>query len=623
VRFVWAVAAFVLAALMIGAGIAQRTIFEGPTTESQQIEVSGDAPYVLIDGGVLNSHEGSQTLRVQEDGAIFAAYGRTADMAAWLAKSDYTHVTLADDQIVSDSVAATVTDDTVTDDAATTDDTTTDDTTTGDATTGDDATSADAAALSPVGSDLWLDEFQQDDVLIATLQLPAEMSLLVATDGSAPAPQSLSITWPVHNSTPWAGPLIVGGAIVLAVGIVLYILGVRHARRARGPRRKGLPVPTTEPINVAIESEDKGVISATPDAKKLTRRTRGSRAFIAVPAVAVSALLFTGCSADAWPDLAPSPTPSATPSIVVPEDQGSPVVTQAQAERIVSRVATAVAAADDAMDATAAATRLDGTALAVRETNYVLRGSLSDQTALPAIPDGTLQVVLPEANDEWPRTFFAVAPGTDGGADVMMSVTQQDPWSEYKVTDIAQLTSDTTLKLAPPYVGAIPILPDSPFLTLAPDALAAAYADVLTNADSSEYASLFDTDDDAFIKSLDDNRTTRLATFNETGAETGSLTFSAEGGTAAPVALATLDSGAIVVVTVYDRDSVTPTNSEAVIKLDNNPVVQTLTGVSQSSTGFTTTYADQLFFFVPSQSSKERITLLGYSSSILDAKVIE
>ena len=74
---------------------------------------------------------------------------------------------------------------------------------------------------------------------------------------------------------------------------------------------------------------------------------------------------------------------------------------------------------------------------------------------------------------------------------------------------------------------------------------------------------------------------------------------------------------------MYDRDSVTPTNSEAVIKLDNNPVVQTLTGVSQSSTGFTTTYADQLFFFVPSQSSKERITLLGYSSSILDAKVIE
>ena len=64
-RFVWAVAAFVLAALMIGAGIAQRTIFEGPKTESQAIEVAGDAPYVLIDGSVLTSHDGSQSLRVQ------------------------------------------------------------------------------------------------------------------------------------------------------------------------------------------------------------------------------------------------------------------------------------------------------------------------------------------------------------------------------------------------------------------------------------------------------------------------------------------------------------------------------------------------------------------------------
>jgi hypothetical protein len=42
VRFVWAVTAFVLAALMIGAGIAQRTVFQGPKTQSQAISVTGD-----------------------------------------------------------------------------------------------------------------------------------------------------------------------------------------------------------------------------------------------------------------------------------------------------------------------------------------------------------------------------------------------------------------------------------------------------------------------------------------------------------------------------------------------------------------------------------------------------
>ena len=79
VRFVWAVAAFVLAALMIGAGIAQRTVFEGPTSETASISVEEDAPYLLIDGAVLNHLPGSK-LRAQADGDIFAAYGRTTDM---------------------------------------------------------------------------------------------------------------------------------------------------------------------------------------------------------------------------------------------------------------------------------------------------------------------------------------------------------------------------------------------------------------------------------------------------------------------------------------------------------------------------------------------------------------
>lgn len=52
-RFVWAVVAFVLAAVLIGAGIAQRTIFMGPDTQKTQVEISEPAPFVLIDGDVL------------------------------------------------------------------------------------------------------------------------------------------------------------------------------------------------------------------------------------------------------------------------------------------------------------------------------------------------------------------------------------------------------------------------------------------------------------------------------------------------------------------------------------------------------------------------------------------
>lgn len=586
-RFVWAVTAFVLAALMIGAGIAQRTVFQGPKTESQAISVTGDAPYVLIDGAVLNSHDGSQTLRVQEDGTIFAAYGRTADLEAWLTPSEYTHITEDAGEIASEAVAAK------------------------------NPPAADTEPISPIGSDLWLDEFQQDDVLITPLQLPADMSLLVATDGVAPAPSSLSLTWPTGATTPWAGPLIVGGSILLLGGIVLYILGVRHARRSRGPRRKGLPLPVTEPIDLSVEEADKGVISATPGRRQLTR---GRRRMIVVPAVAVSALLFAGCSADAWPQFGSTPTASPSPSVVVPDDQGSPVVTQAQAERILARVSEVVTAADEAKDPAAAALRLTGPALATRETSYKLK-DVADAPVPAAVPASPVRVVLPEAYDQWPRTFFAVVETGATTADVIMSLTQADPWSPYKLTNESELVADASLNLAPTYVGAVAIDPESPFLTLPPNEVAAAYADIITNGDASTYADLFDASSDPFRTLVAQNRTERMDAFNQTAAQTGTLTFSASAGAEEPISLATLDSGAIVAVTVNETDTVVPTNTDAVIKLDNNPLVQTLTGVTQSSTGFTTTYLDQLFFFVPSQSSSNRIQLLGYSSAILDAKV--
>lgn len=589
-RFVWAVVAFVLAALMIGAGIAQRTVLQGPTTVSQSVEVTGDVPYVLIDGAVLRSHDGTQTLRAQGDGTIFAAYARTNDLTTWLQKSEYAHLTVGDDgAIVSETVPQ------------------------------EEAPAAGEPALTPVDSDLWLDEFQQDDLLITQLQLPEDMSVLVATDGTAAAPSDLTLSWPVRVTTPWAGPLIVGGSLLLLAGLVLYVLGVRHARRSRGPRRKGLPVPVTEPIDLTVEGEDKGVISATPSRRSLTR---GKRSFAIVPVVAVSALLFAGCSPDAWPQLVGSPTPSATPSIIVPEDQGSPAVTEAQAERILSRIAAQVTTADEANDATAAALRLGGQALAVRETNYRLRAALPEQATLDPIPSSGIRVLLPEAYDGWPRTFFAVVDGAADAPDTILSVSQQDAWSDYKVDYVADLAADTSLNLAPAYVGAVSIDPESPFLLLPPSKLAGAYADILDNGDQSQYATLFDAESDTFRDQVAANRASRLDTFNQTGAETGRLTFAASAGSAPPAALATLDSGAIVAVTVNETDTVTPTSGEAVIKLDDSPTVKALAGVNQSSTGFTITFADQLFFFVPAQSSSQRIQFLGYSSSILDVKAV-
>lgn len=597
-RFVWAVVAFVIAAVMIGAGIAQRTVFQGPSEASATVQTEGTSAYTLVDGALLTSVPGAQTLRVEGDGEVFAAYGRTADMRAWLADVPYAAVTVDGEGVVQTSeVEPTVT-----------------------------ATTPAAAGRSPVDSDLWLDEYEQTGTLSATLQLPSEMSVLIASDGTAPAPANVSVSWPVDDSTPWAGPLIVGGGIVLLVGLVLYLLGIRHVRRSRRPRRKGLPLPVTEPISMVGDAEAKGVISESPGRRGTRGRGAlgGRRAFIAVPALGVSVALLAGCSADAWPQFAAPETPSPTPTVIVPEGQFPPAVTEAQAQRIVSRVSSTVAQADAALDATAAAERLAGPALAERQTNYTLRAAIPDRAALPAIPAEPVQIVLPQTTGAWPRTLMTVVESADAATPTttIMMMTQETPWDEYKASYVGNLEASTNLpELAAPYVGATQVPPDSSFLVLAPEKVAAAYADIINNGQNSASWSMFDTANDLLLSAIQDNKTKRTDELNQTGAGTAEISFAASAGPATPIALATLDTGAIVAVNVYESDTAKPTNADAVIKLDNNPAVKALTGVDQSATGFTTTYSDQVFFYVPSQGSEDQIRLLGYRSSLLEAKV--
>ena len=622
-RFVWAVAAFVLATVMIGAGLAQRTIFQGPRTETTAISIEDEAPFLLIDGAVLNQLPGTQTLRVQGEGEIFASYGRTADMQAWLSDTEYNHATLNGAGTVETSL---VEPEPVEGESAP--EATPEAAPEAPAEGSTDAATEGAAdpeaqpGRSPVGSDLWLDEFQQSDILIAPLQLPDEMSVLVAADGTAPAPSTVSVTWPLQTSTPWAGPLVVGGGILMAVGVLLYILGIRHARRSRGPRRKGLPVPVTEPIDIAIDDPDKGVISSGAPTRRSV--TTGRRAFAVVPAVAVSALLFAGCSSDAWPQLAPTPTPSPTETVIAPEGQHAPAVTKAQAERILSRIAETVAEADPALDGALAATRLEGAALAARDTNYKLRAAIADYQVPAPIVAKPLEIILPEARDGWPRSVIAVADDEASKTSSIMVMTQDDVWSDYRLSYIGSLEASTSLPaLAPAYIGAPQVEPDSPFLLLPPDQIAAAYTDVINKGDQSEYHALFDAESDPLRASITADRERRLAEFNTTAASTGSLEFSSTPGTEPPFALATVESGAIVAVSIHELDTVKPTNADAVIKLDNNTTVKTLAGADQSASGFVTTFSDQVFFYVPGPGSDEKIRLLAYSSDILDAKVIK
>lgn len=659
-RFVWAVVAFVLAAVLIGAGIAQRTIFLGPESQQTRVEIEEPAPFVLLDGDVLRAHPGAQTLLIKGEGEIFASYGRTPDMEAWLADSDYNHVTVGNaDELDVEHVAASA-DAEETDPAATP---APEDTAAPEATTEPEAgtegeATEEPAGRNPAGSDLWLDSFGDENSLIAdNMQLPEGTSVLIAYDGTKDAPDDISVSWPLDTTTPWAGPLMVAGGLVLLIGLILYVLGIRHQRRGRGPRRKGPgPLPVTEPIDVAalppaeraaIEStepdatatkpdqseiEDAEIVDdeKEPDARNSLRAERPARRrrLLVIPALGLTAVLAAGCSPESWPQFdegSPSPTPS--PTVIAPENQKPPAVTDAQATRILQTISTTLQEADSALDGDLASSRLEGPALAARTTEYALRTALPDSPPPSVIPTDEVEVVLPEATDDWPRTVLMLSKGAsdDTVPPVILTMTQADPWSNYKVTNMAEMSADVEFPaVAATWLGTSLVPQDSAFLRVAPGELATTFADVVDQGEQSPSYDLFDDQSLNLAKSIVDSRQAVVQTLADNGAaETSKATFDMAPATSAPVSMTTLDSGAIVSVSLTDTETVAPTTADAVIRFGDNAQAKALTGVSESAKGVATTYEFQLFFSVPAQGSTEQIRLLAVRQDLLSVEVIK
>ncbi|MGN8025681.1 glycosyl transferase [Microbacterium sp. 22242] len=618
-RFVWAVVAFVLAAVLIGAGIAQRTVFLGPKDVSAELTVKAPQHYTVIDSAVLRAHPGEQKLVAHGDGTIFVAQARDADLDAWLSDTSYNRITLAKDGSTRSEVVEPKT----------------------------TADGAKAQNRNPAGSDLWLDSVTDKNTLIDQMQVPEGVSVLVASDGKTDAPSDVVVSWPLDNATPWAGPLMVAGGVFLLLGLVLYVLAIRHSRRGRGPRRKAPPpLPETSPIDVPEHAEIEGTRTEAsrgaapasgpkrtygnrPGDAAAERRavpTQRRRALLIVPAVGVAAALLSGCTPDAWPHPAVTATPTPTTTEAAEHGQQAPAVTQAQASRILESISGTLADADKKLDVDLAASRLDGPALEARKTAYKVRASVTDFALPPAIPADKIRILVPQAYDSWPRTvLMLVEHGTDQKvAPLIMTMTQSDPWSNYKISYVAEMQAAAKLpNMAPAWLGAKLTPPDSPFLAVEPKDVGRDFADVIDKGDKSPSYATFDKTALVFVKSFQDSRAALLKKLKDEGTDqTSTLTFAASAGTAAPVSMSAIDSGAVVAVTIQDTQTSKPSVPDASIinvKPDGTvvfPAGKALTGVDSSTKGFDTVYGVQLFFSVPAQGSTDKVTLLAVSQQL-------
>jgi hypothetical protein len=600
VRFVWAVSALVLAGILIVGGVLQRTVFLGPKSIQAELSFESESPFLLIDSETLSTNGDSPTVLVRGQGEIFLAYGRTVDVHAWLSESSHGVITANEQgthQVTQVRVSSTP-----------------------DPTPTPTPEPEPEQLRHPAGSDLWLAEFNEHNSLIAPLQMSDGMSVIIAGDGASVAPGEVVLSWPVDNSTPWVGPMLVGGVLLLGLGTLLLANAIKFNRRGPGPKRKGSgPLPPTEPIGRIYTSQ----ISTVAPASRRSRRNR----ILAIPALGLSLAMLSGCTSDVWPQFgAEAVEPSPTTTAIVPDEQQAPAVTEAQAHRILQKISATVTSADIARDEELLATRMTGVALTERLTNYQLREKLPERALPDAIPTENLTILLPQAFDGWPRTVLTISQANTEtpSAPVMIMMVQQDPWHDYQIHYLAEMLSgDAMPKLAPAWIGSQLIPPDSPFMRIAPNQLSSAFISMVDTEEPTEYDAMFDDETAKLIDSMLASRQKVVDALVEHGAaSTSKVQFGTQLTESAPLALGTLDGGAIVAIDLIDWERVTPTKDRAVIRL-NDEVSIALTGVTESIKGVETKYSIQLFFAVPSTASTEPIRLLAAHQKLISVEVIK
>ncbi|MFB9309504.1 hypothetical protein BJY17_001034 [Agromyces hippuratus] len=615
-RFVFAIVAFIAAAVMIGLGIAQRTVFLEPDRVSMSAELSGgEADFIVIEPEALAAQPGKQTITVSGSPKVFLSYGRSSDVEAWLGETPYVAVGYdADADELTNEIVVT---------KPVADSNPTAPTTPAPA----EGEAETVAAPTPDGSDLWLDEFTDDLVLTTTIDVPEDISVLISANGGDELPSRVKIDWPLDNATPWAGPLIVGGALVFLVGIALVIAGFVNHRRMRGPRR----------------NRPGGTRGKLPSAPKPGRtQVGGSRRAIGrakriaiVPFLVVPALALSACSADYWPSFdqqaAPETTAPATPLATPgPTDEpvddtpkAQPAVTVPQMERIMRRVAVFATDVDASRDAEAAAQRFTGPALEARTANYAIRGSLAEHPLPTPIPASPLTLTLPQQATGWPRTVLTIAKNSDDPtiAPSALVLVQETPRDNYKILYAISLAPDADVpEVAPASIGAPPISPEFKGLVMPTGQVAAAYADVLMKGEASEFYPMFDPEGDTLMQQLGPAGQKAI---NDGLQDTVDATYSNAVGDSPTIALATNDAGALVSVSIEQTENVIPNDGGTIgFKPGAGAALSGFTG--KSAKGVQRVIGIQLLFYVPGvgNESEDQIRLLGWSESLIGASEV-
>lgn len=564
-RFITAAVLFVMSALLILTGVAERTIWMPSPLHIERISISSKTPLVLVKNSVLEQFPEAPTFTVSGDSGVWVASGRQSDIKAWVGNTPHLElsaVTTASETHVFKQ------------------------------TFGGAQLSAD-----PRGSDLWTNEWIGDRVATDVIRDTADQGLLIATDGFARPPAELKLTWAnPFDPTPSRNLFIFGGALLL-LATILNFWAWYTMRRDRGPRRRTPKAPQGPRTRRRRLSNNAPV-----------RGRRSVRNFTAVIAGGLVLATLTGC--------AHSPVTSASPSPSASQNQvANPVMTEGQMRVVIDRIAAVVASADAQKDAKLLPQRVSGPALTSRTAYYTLEKASKKISAPVPIATKVIKVALPEANNQWPRTAMAITSNGDADSLPQMLVMQQDsPREQYHLWYYIDMLPGITFPLVTSAAtGATPVAADSLFLKVAPNALVSAFGDLIDNGPLSTQADNFSTANDEYYNQIyQSQQNQKKALKNATVTVTHAM------GSQNVVALATVNSGALVAIYMNDQYVIKPKKATQAVAVAGNEKI--LLGSAGSTSGIRSTYGSMLLFYVPASGSKDRIQTLGATQVLLSVR---
>lgn len=567
-RFLIAAALFIVSISFLLLGLAQRTIWAPPAVFAVNLVGQESQPYLVIPAEALAMMPGEATISASGSGPVFIAAGKDVDVSAWVGGTSHSIVE-------SEAEAQTLK---VVENPG----------------TGD--------FVSPVGSDLWISEVSGDSLAELAIPEGQELSVLVASDGLTPAPDRVKVSWPTENSTTVSDIFLSVGLGLLVIAIFFNVLALVKMIRNRGPRRK-LP---KAPQGPRYRPKNKGY-----DLPKRGRRSASNKIAL-IPISTALVLALSGCQMAEIPQATPTPSESPTVSVV---DEIQPALTEDQVSRILADIQRVVAEADASGENGLLQTRVEGPAFLFREVNYLLRSKSPEVQPLPPISTSVVSITMISKTEEWPRSLMVVTGAGDELPQTLV-IQQLSPREPYKLLyNMALLPGVEFPDVAAVSQGAIPVEVDSLFLKISPISLAPTYGDLIDNGPASEFFSMFDLSTDKFYEQIAQTQKDQAENLDE-----ATTVFTHELGDANVVSLTTSDSGAIVALMMVDNWEIRPTSRNSAVTVSGDELL--LLGVEGSRSGVNTRYGNMLLFYVPLESSDQKIRLLGATQSLLSIEVL-